>query len=353
MPGCARRCPTGLAQLIHQLLARRPEDRPPTGAGVVKAELARIATRVDDPTATHAAVRVDRADAEPARRWSPAGSPRATGGYRPVQPGPVTPTPSTASQPITGSVRTGRPAGNAVRPDRTPQNSARPRQQPNREVRAAHSRPHPRGQLVVVLLVVAVRRRRSSCAPTSVLVNAPRRAPRPRASPTAAPPPARCRAPASPSLTLYDPDGDGTEQSDDVSRADDGDPATAWATVCYGDRFLGGKSGLGLVADLGEPHSGTITAEIASAPYQVEVLAAVDAIPPTLAGGWTSVSTAAGTEAGTPTASVNGARYVAVLFHELGRGRHVQPEPLPRHHRRDLVQPPDGARWPVPATARR
>src|SRR3954466_13719178 len=43
--------PYGLAPLIHQLLARRPEDRPPTGA-VVKADLARVAHQMHDPTSS-------------------------------------------------------------------------------------------------------------------------------------------------------------------------------------------------------------------------------------------------------------------------------------------------------------
>src|ERR1700712_253358 len=42
--------PYGLAALIHRLLARRPEDRLASGA-LVKAELAVVASRVNDPTA--------------------------------------------------------------------------------------------------------------------------------------------------------------------------------------------------------------------------------------------------------------------------------------------------------------
>src|SRR3954464_7489169 len=43
--------PYGLAALIHELLARNPDDRPATGA-VVKAELTKVATRVHDPTSS-------------------------------------------------------------------------------------------------------------------------------------------------------------------------------------------------------------------------------------------------------------------------------------------------------------
>jgi serine/threonine-protein kinase len=312
--------PYGLAELIHRLLSRRPEDRPPTGA-VVKADLARVASRVGDPTTTSTPPR--GATAPTPSRGTPvvAGrTPAPTGGYRPVQHGSVTPTPSGSQQPITGSVRTGRPAGVPLRPDRTPPNTTRPRQQPNRQFEQ-----RTRGSLIVVvsLLVVAF--------VVAIILYATSRTgadPKSSTTPTTAAPGdttadgnvAATPAPSSgiAALTLYDPDGDGTEQSDRVGQADDGNPATAWTTVCYSDRFLGGKTGLGLVADLGAASSGTITADIASAPYQVEVLTAVDAIPPALGDGWTQVTTAADSSAGTVSADVDGARYVAVLFHELG-----------------------------------
>ncbi|MFT3852048.1 MAG: protein kinase [Ilumatobacteraceae bacterium] len=140
--------PYGLAELIHQLLARRPEDRPPTGA-VVKAELTRVATRANDPTTTSTPPR----GTTPARGTPVVGTrqPAPTGGYRPVQQR-AGGGPTTSQQPITGSVRTGRPAGVPLRPDRTPPNGARPRQQPNRRFEQ-----RTRGSLIVVvsLLVAA------------------------------------------------------------------------------------------------------------------------------------------------------------------------------------------------------
>ena len=224
-------------------------------------------------------------------------------------------------QPITGSVRTGRPAGAPLRPDRTPPNTTRPRQQPNRRFEQ-----RTRGSLILVLSLLG-----AACIVAVILYATSRTGANPATSTTAAGGAASTVADGSvaatpaPSagiaaLSLYDPDGDGTEQSDDVGRADDGNPATAWTTVCYADRFLGGKSGLGLVADLGELRTGTLSADIISKPYQVEVFTAGgDSIPPDLAAGWTSVATAADAAAGTVTANVEGARYVAVLFHELGR----------------------------------
>jgi eukaryotic-like serine/threonine-protein kinase len=51
----------------------------------------------------------------------------------------------------------------------------------------------------------------------------------------------------------FDPQGDGTEHSDEVNLAIDGDPATAWTTEDYQDPLSAlGKDGVGLVLDLGE-----------------------------------------------------------------------------------------------------
>ncbi len=117
---------------------------------------------------------------------------------------------------------------------------------------------------------------------------------------------------------MYDPDGDGTEKADQVALADDGNPATEWTTVCYANEYLGGKQGLGLVADLGVASSGTIVADIASAPYQVTVLGSpADTIPASV-DGWTVIDKVNAATPGRITAPVAGMRYVAVLFNQLG-----------------------------------
>jgi len=121
-------------------------------------------------------------------------------------------------------------------------------------------------------------------------------------------------------LRLYDPDGDGTEQQTNVALADDGNTATAWTTVCYKDRFLGGKSGLGIVADLGSAQSGTVTADIASGPYQVQILTAPGGdAPPAAISGWATADKRSATSTGTITATVTNARWVGVIFNELGQ----------------------------------
>jgi hypothetical protein len=295
--------PYGLAPLIHRLLARRPEDRFATGAQV-RHELTRVASRVDDPTAgftpTHGAPSRHNPSPTPTRGTPViAGrTPPAVGGYTPV--------------------RSGRPAGAPVRPDRTPPTTARPRQQPNRmfEQRSRNSMILVGGLLLAALIVALVlwatvgRSESSAGLPKTTT---PRTAP--GEGTTAAPEPTGPIV----ALALFDPDGDGTEQSTQVGNADDGNPATSWATVCYADRFLGGKTGLGLVADLGAPRSGTFTADIGSAPYQVQVFASGAATSPTTVAGWGSpVKKFTADAPGTVSADVTGARWVAVVFNELG-----------------------------------
>src|SRR4029079_886799 len=78
-------------------------------------------------------------------------------------------------------------------------------------------------------------------------------------------------------VTTYDPEGtDGQENDALAALAIDGNPATIWSTVCYGSRTLGGKTGVGIVADLGKAAIGTFTVSVASALYQIQILTAGD-----------------------------------------------------------------------------
>lgn len=290
--------PFGLAQLIHCLLARRPDDRYPTGAAV-RAELTRVASQAADPTVGFTPPRGSGAPATPTRGTPviPGEPARAVGGYQPV--------------------RSGRPAGAPVRVDRTPPNTARPRQQPNRsfEQRRTPSLIIVGGLLLAALIVGLVL--------LATLDDNPDNGAPPTTAPGAAPTTATAQVvvPGIATLTLYDPDGDGTERSDTVSRAFDGDTTTAWTTVCYSSKFLNGKSGVGLVADLGREATGRLTAAIASAPYQVKVYAAGEGDVPADISSWgTPVAEANGSTPGNVTAQITDpSRYVLVLFNELGR----------------------------------
>jgi hypothetical protein len=55
---------------------------------------------------------------------------------------------------------------------------------------------------------------------------------------------------------LDPPPGDGVENPSSLGALTDGDPATAWTTVCYESRYLYPKSGIGLVLGLSGPVSG-------------------------------------------------------------------------------------------------
>jgi hypothetical protein len=282
--------PTGLAPLIHRLLSRRPTDRPATGAEV-RGELNRIATQ----SRHHAAMTPPAGtDTLPER---PPGE-RSTGRMAPPQ-----------RTPPGGQTRTGRPMGQPVRADRTPPSMRAPRSRPNR---AFDHNQRPSMILVGLLLLAALivgiilwvtssdDGNASSTPPTTAGAGAP--------------------SAGIADVVAYDPEGsDRVENNGLAVQAHDGNPATAWTTVCYRDKFLGGKAGVGLVADLGGLQRGTLTATIASAPYQVQVLASgSDVVPPGFSS-WSAVTKADATKPGTVRATLDTpARYVLVMFNELG-----------------------------------
>lgn len=292
--------PYGLAELVHRLLARRPMDRYATGAEV-RAELTKIANRSADPT-TSATPPAGASTRRPtAENPVVAGSqPSAVGGYRPVQ-------------------RSGRPIGPAHRSDRTPTSTTRPRQQPNRtfEQRRGPSLILVGGLLAAALVLAGLlwatlhddTPDHGFAAPPSVV---------PVTTTTAA------IAPSSKivKVTTYDPEGDDGQENDDlVSRTIDGNPATIWSTLCYGSKTLGGKQGVGVVADLGTAATGTFTVFIASAPYQIQILTAPEgAIPGQIVDWGSPLKRAVGADPEAITVSISTpTRYVLVMFKQLAK----------------------------------
>jgi hypothetical protein len=83
---------------------------------------------------------------------------------------------------------------------------------------------------------------------------------------------------------------------------------------------MSGKTGVGLVADLGSPRSGVFTAILGSAPYQVKVYAAGEGTAPATFDAWASpLDSFDGLEATTISVQLSTpARYVLVAFNELG-----------------------------------
>jgi len=81
---------------------------------------------------------------------------------------------------------------------------------------------------------------------------------------------------------VFDPAGDGTENDSDTELAIDGDPTTAWTTVTYASRNLGGlKDGVGLQLDLGGQQSvAGIELQLVGRGSDVQVWAARSATDP-------------------------------------------------------------------------
>ncbi len=293
--------PYGLAELIHRLLARRPMDRFATGSEL-RVALTRIATRANDPTTSP----TPPAGA-PARR--PTGQtpvvaglePDVVGGYRPVQ-------------------RSGRPVGPAHRGDRTPTSTTRPRQQPNRTF---EQRRGPSLVLVGILLAAALVLSGLLWATLHDNSSSNGFAAPPTVAPvTTTTPPVAAPSSKIVKVTTYDPEGDDGQENDDlVARSIDGNPATVWSTLCYGSRTLGGKGGVGVVADLGTPAIGTFTVSVASAPYQIQILTSGgDAIPVQIADWGPPLKRAVGANPESVTVSISKpTRYVLVLFKQLAK----------------------------------
>jgi eukaryotic-like serine/threonine-protein kinase len=287
--------PYGLAELIHRLLARRPMDRPTSGAAL-RTELGRIIEnhknnpRPVDNTFT------------PPRGATPA---RGAAGFRPASPsGPRTP--------ATGQ---GRPAGSPVlSTDRTPPNGSRPIPQPNRafEQKATPSLLVVGGLLLASLLLAVVLLSRNSDGSYVPPTSAP-------ASTAAADPEAGADGPRLAAVQSYDPDGDGDERPELAEAAIDGDPSTSWRTLCYQNQYVNGKGGVGLVVTLVDPSTGTVTADIASAPFQAKIFA-VDSeeVPAEIADWGSPLATGSGSQPKSISAQVTSpARHVLVLFNEL------------------------------------
>jgi hypothetical protein len=220
----------------------------------------------------------------------------------------------------TGAVKAGRPAGAPTRADRTPPSPVRPRQQPNRkfEHRTGPSMLVIGGLLlaafvVALVLWVTMGTDGGTNGVTETTVVAGDTA----AASTVAP----VAGQGILAVRSFDPDGDdGVENDDQAALAIDGNTDTAWQTVCYSDRYLGGKGGVGLVADLGADRTGTLQVVLGSAPYQVRMYAVGDGQNPTTFAAWGSpLQSFDGTETDTLSLTLaQPARYVLVSFIELG-----------------------------------
>jgi len=330
--------PYGLSELIHELLARNPDDRPSTGEEL-RVRIARIVSGVDDrtttmtpprgvPAAGEPTARVPQPNRDAPRTSTPrSGTPRQTTPRQGV-PRQATPRQATPRQgmPVQGTPRQG-----AARPINAPP--------PNRDrtPTRGHQRTAPAKQfqqrrtpsiIVILLLLLAVivgavllsegddsKGGSPTSTPITVAITDA-----PAAAVVAPTPQGPVAITAVHSFDPGDPDG-GLENDDSAALVLDGDNSTAWRTSCYNNRYFNGKPGVGLVVSLSQPATGTLSVVIDSAPYQMRVFASDADAAPTDMSGWGSAvqNKSAGQTAATITAPIaTPARYLLVLFLEAG-----------------------------------
>ncbi len=125
------------------------------------------------------------------------------------------------------------------------------------------------------------------------------------------------------SVAAWDPFGDGSGENDQLASLAlvGANPAGGWPTLCYGSQYFGAKDGVGLVATLTGPTSGTVSVESFTAPFWLEFYASSDEVAPDSLAGWgESIS---GTVYREDTAVVDssipgGTRHVLVWLREVG-----------------------------------
>jgi serine/threonine-protein kinase len=283
--------PRGLVDLIHRLLARNPNHRPATGAEL-RSALLRVA---DEPEPE-----IDLTPlAAPPEHQLPPFRDRRTSIGAPAIPGEATPPRSTRQVATTNRDHT---------PDAGPHLRGSP-------ARGLQQRWAP-SMIVVGLLLVAA-------AIVAVVLWATLEGGGDEGAPdstTAGP--ARGSAAAGPveiaQVRLFDPDGDGGEDADPSAALPGGG---GWETLCYASRFMGGKSGLGLVVTLSAPSTGTLSVDVDSAPHLVAAYAAGTRNPPRAVSDWGAplIEGEYGEQPTTLEVAVpSAARHVLVMFRELG-----------------------------------
>ena len=309
--------PYGLADLIHQLLARNPDDRPDTG-GALKLSITRIASGIDDPTTSATPPKGTAINGQ-----TPAGTLRDNTPNRAVAPIILAESRATNDRSAAPTPRQGaqRPI-NAPPPggDRTP-TAGSPRGVPAKNFQQKSTPTIVVMLLLLVAVVVAALMWPNSANSTKKPVFV---APTTPTTATVAAPVASAAATIA-SIQTFDPDDrtDASENPDQVGLAIDGDPNSSWSTNCYASQYFGGKAGVGVIVELSAAATGTLSVAMANAPYQLQVFASnAEATPQTLEGWGKAVQKKNyNTVPGVVTATISAApaRHVLVLLHEVGR----------------------------------
>jgi serine/threonine-protein kinase len=328
--------PTKLVVSIHQLLSRNPAQRPATGADLVITlrDAAKEGPPHIDPTpyeqspvSPFGARRLRRApsdiagragdraratrpgdhDHEPSERVSPPATPTR----KPI-PGEVSHV-TTAPTPPVGIVRDPTPTGSSLR--------GKPAKGLTQEWRPAFT---VVALLLVAGLVVGVLLWTSMNFGGGDPVTSTTVLPAPQASE----PPAVDPVPVGPAtiatVTVFDPEGNGTENDSDVVLSlADATASTSWPTECYSSRYMGGKGGVGLVVSFDSLAQQAITVDVQTGPYQVDFFATDAEVIPASFDAWGAPlgSTEFANEPETVVSPVptTPSRHILILLKELGQ----------------------------------
>jgi serine/threonine-protein kinase len=297
----------GLVDVVHRMLARDPAARPESGAAV-RSLLARVGSGVDDATPMASApVQSAVSGAIATTRVSRSG--RGGGTTTALADTPVPDIPGQPPAPTPPS-----PPGPVTRRDRTP-----PRGRPGRNAPAKRFEQRSSRSTTLVLVLLA-----AALVIALTLANAVRDGDSdgdgstPVETTVAAVAPAVAAPVEILNTITYDPNGDGSEHDDQLPALADGDPTTAWTTVCYESQYLGGKEGVGIVTEMSAGSRVNVEVGVDSAPWQLRVYTA-ETLPASLDAWGEAVASDFDDEARNVVFSVPAAgRYVLVLLAELG-----------------------------------
>ncbi|MEO5680152.1 MAG: hypothetical protein ABIS47_10835, partial [Acidimicrobiales bacterium] len=272
-----------LERLVLACLAKDAGERPATALRLAEQLRALAVPPVGAPTA--AVPVVDLADGG-ATGWSPPTGPRS---------GPATP--ATVALAVAPSAALGRPALPSPSPSargRHPNGPAPAPGRPRHATRAVRRPTRSRAPVVVVAALVV-----AALLTALAVVTLPTSRP-----PPAADPPTSSVADAAPAITSvrsFDPaPGDGKENDGQLSRLNDGDATTTWASDRYNQPPVFGnlKKGLGVVVVLRQPaRLGLMRVRSATHAWAAQVYVA-DSPAPTLSGWGQPVARESGVEGG-------------------------------------------------------
>jgi serine/threonine protein kinase len=242
-----------VANIIHQMLARDPDQRQPSGEAV-RAALYRAREIGLDGTPTGLTPPHGNAVPESAREilrdLEPATSPTTTPTTIPGEPVISNPTPRTKAERSTSSSR---PVNKALE-------KRAHRITPTSMLAAAVA-------IGVVLAGMVLWRSVSSPSTKSPVASA--------STTPVATGPVNIVA-----VSSYDPDGDDNSENDDlIPNLLDGKSGTQWRTVCYGNNQFGSKKGVGFVAELSGRSTGTLSVDFGYGPWEVDVYGYSDTLP--------------------------------------------------------------------------